>query len=121
MRESKELTCIVCPMGCALRVEKDKDSFVVYGNTCPRGKVYGQQEMVAPIRNISSCVRVKNGFLKLCPVKTSREIPKDKIFDVMEVINKHVAMAPIRRGEILIENILGTGVHIVATRSVELQ
>lgn len=115
----KEFVCIVCPVGCNLRVRKEGEELIVTGNTCPRGEKYGKQEMIAPKRTICSTVRVKNGFLPLVSVKTSDEIPKEKIFDVMNVINKIEIKAPVELGQIIVENILDTGVNIVATRDVD--
>lgn len=121
MENKREFVCIVCPMGCNLTVTKKGDEYEVTGNTCIRGEKYGKQEMVAPIRNISSTVRVNNGFLNLCPVKTDREIPKEKIFDVMSQINGLVVDAPIKVGQIIIENVLDTGVNIVAARDIAIR
>ncbi len=112
----KEFTCVSCPLGCRLRAEEKNGEYIIEGYTCKRGLEYGLQEMRDPRRNISSTVRVKNGFLNLLPVKTSAPIPKDKIFSVMEEINKQEVSAPIKVGAVIIDNVLETGVSIVATR-----
>lgn len=114
----KEFVCIVCPVGCNLKVRGEGEDFTVTGNTCPRGEKYGKQEMIAPMRTICSTVKVRNGFLHLVPVKTSAEIPKEKIFDVMKVINKVEIDAPVKLGQVIVENILDTGIDIVATRDI---
>ena len=119
MQNKKEFVCIVCPMGCNLTVDKVGDDFQVSGNLCPRGEKYAKQEMTAPVRTICSTVRVHNGFLNLVPVKTKSEIPKEKIFDVMDEINKVEIQAPVKLGQMIIENVCGTGVDIVATRNIE--
>lgn len=119
MQTNREFTCIVCPVGCHLTVKKENDDYLVTGNTCKRGEIYAKQEMIAPKRNISSTIRVENGFLNLVPVKTENQIPKELIFDVMKEINKAKVEAPIKVGDVLIENILNTGVNIVATRDIE--
>ncbi|WAW15058.1 DUF1667 domain-containing protein [Peptostreptococcus equinus] len=118
MENKKEFTCIVCPVGCHLTVTKEENQYNVNGNTCKRGEIYAQQEMIAPKRNIASTIRVEDGFLNLVPVKTDKQIPKEMIFDVMKEINKYRVTAPIKVGDILIENILGTGSNIVATRNI---
>lgn len=118
MAKKKEFICIVCPMGCNLTVEEVDGDYVVSGNSCKRGEVYGKQEMVDPRRHISSTVRVKNGFLNLVPVKTKDQIPKKLIFDVMKEINKVEVEAPIKMGDVLIENVLNTGVDIVSARDI---
>ncbi|MGF0040328.1 DUF1667 domain-containing protein [Peptoniphilaceae bacterium SGI.131] len=114
----REFTCIVCPKGCQLHVYGEVDGLEVRGNTCPGGEVHAKQEIEDPRRNISSTIRVIGGFLQLVPVKTSNPIPKDKIFDVMEQINTFQVDAPVFMGQVLIKDVLGTGVDIVATRDI---
>lgn len=106
-------------MGCKLTVEKKDKEYYVTGNSCPRGEVYGKQEMLAPQRTITSTVKVKNGFLNLCPVKTESNILKEKIFEVMEEINKVEMEAPVKLGQVIIKNVSNTGVDVIATRDIE--
>ncbi len=115
----REFTCIVCPMGCNLHVTEVDGEIKVSGNNCFRGEKYAKQEILAPMRNISSTVRVVGGFINLCPVKTKTEIHKEKIFEVMKEIDKCQVDAPVRMGQIIIENAAGTGVDIVACRDVD--
>ena len=115
----KEFTCIVCPKGCQLHVFEDEAGLLqVQGHSCKRGESYGKQEVTDPRRNISSTVRVHHGFLKLVPVKTASEIPKDKIFEVMEAINHVEVEAPVSLGQVIISNVASTGADIVATRDI---
>ena len=81
-----ELTCIVCPRGCHLKV--DDSTLEVTGNSCPRGAAYGKQEVVDPRRTLTSTVRCNSKLLRVCPVKTNTDIRKDKIFDVMKFVNE---------------------------------
>lgn len=111
----KELICISCPRGCHLSVDENLN---VTGNSCARGKAYGVSEVTNPVRNISSTVVINNGEVKRLPVCTESPIPKGKIFDVMNEINNVVVDAPIRCGDIIIENVLGLGVNIIATRTI---
>ena len=84
--ENKNLTCIVCPMGCNIRVEKDGDKILcVEGNTCPRGKEYAISEVTNPVRMLTSTISCDNG--ELLPVKTKKPIPKGKLKEYMDVIN----------------------------------
>ena len=115
---TQELTCIRCPMGCHLTVEIDGENVTVTGNTCPRGEEYGRLEVTAPVRTVTSSVRVDGGTLPLVSVKTASDIPKDKIFDVMAEIRKCRVKAPVHVGDVLIGNVAGTGADIVATRTV---
>lgn len=114
----KELTCIRCPMGCHLTVTMDGNTVTVTGNSCPRGAEYGKKEVTNPTRIVTGSVRVRNGDLPLVSVKTAEDIPKDRIFAVMADIRRCIAEAPINVGDVLIQNAAGTGVAIVATRSV---
>ncbi len=116
-----ELTCISCPMGCPLRVETDEAGKVlsVSGNTCKRGEEYGRREVTAPVRTVTSTVRVTGGAAPVVPVRTKGEIPKEKIFDCMAAIRAASVQAPVGIGDVILENAAGTGVSIVATKTVE--
>ena len=108
----RELTCIVCPMGCPLTVELDNGKVKnISGNTCPRGKLYAENECTNPVRTITSTVRCSNG--SMIPVKTDMPIPKDKMFDAMKIINNTSARLPISIGDVIIEDVYGS--KVVAT------
>jgi len=112
----KEFTCVSCPMGCRLRAIEKDGAYTIEGYSCKRGLEYGLQEMKDPRRNISSTVRIENGFLAALPVKTAAPIPKGMIFQVMEEINKIRVTAPVKTGAVIIPDVLHTGIDIVATR-----
>ncbi len=116
--ETRELTCINCPLGCALTVTIDGGDITVTGNTCPRGEVYGKKEVTDPTRTVTSTVPVSGGDIARVPVKTAGDIPKGKIFDVMDDIHKASAAAPVSIGDVIVENAAGTGVNVVAARDV---
>jgi CxxC motif-containing protein len=115
MNQVKELICIVCPKGCRLQVD---DNMNVTGNGCPRGIVYGKAEILNPTRLLSSTVKIKSEFLSRLPVATSGEIPKGRIFEVMDLINRLEVKAPIKLRDVIVKDILGLGVDLIATRSV---
>ncbi len=116
--EKKELICIGCPMGCPITVTLDNGAIVeVTGNTCPRGKSYAEKEVTNPTRIVTSTVRVEGGERPLVSVKTKEDVPKDKIFACMEEINAAVAKAPIKIGDVILENVAGTGIPVVATKA----
>ncbi|MBA5850825.1 DUF1667 domain-containing protein [Clostridium sp. cel8] len=118
--ENRELTCIGCPMGCQLLVKLDGDKVIeVTGNTCKKGEIYAQKECTNPTRIVTSSVYVKNGEIDVVPVKTEKDIPKGKIFDCIKALKGVVVEAPINIGDVVVENILGTGVNIIATRKIE--
>jgi len=117
--ETRELTCICCPMGCQLKVELEGDEVIsLTGNTCPRGDVYGRKEVVDPTRIVTSTVVVKNGDKARLSVKTANDIPKGKMAEVMKDIDKAVVNAPIKIGDVIIEDVAGTGVAVIATRNI---
>ena len=111
----KELICIVCPKGCHLMIDEDMN---VTGNGCLRGVKYGVDELINPTRIVTSTVVILNGEVSRLPVATSKPIPKSKIMEVMEEINKVKIQAPVYVKEVIIPNILGLEVDIVATRDV---
>lgn len=113
---TKELTCIICPLGCDLKVElEDGGVTSVTGNTCKRGAEYAKNECTNPTRTVTSTMRCENGMP--VAVKTDRTIPKDKIFECMKIINNHVAHLPISVGDVIIENVFGA--NIVATQNMQ--
>lgn len=118
---TRELTCISCPLGCALRVEINEagEAVAVSGNTCKRGEEYGKKEVTAPVRMVTSTVRVIGGNAPVVPVRTEVTIPKEKIFDCMEAIRSAEVQAPVKIGDVVIPNAAGTGVNIIAAKAVE--
>ena len=116
--ETRELTCISCPLGCALTVSIDGDNITVKGNTCPRGEIYGKKEVTDPTRTVTSTIPVSGGDIARVPVRTASDIPKGKIFEVMKEIHEAHAAAPVSIGDVVVENAAGTGVNVVATRDV---
>ena len=111
----KELTCIICPRGCHLVVDENLN---VTGNNCPRGAIYAKNELTHPTRTLTSTVRVISETEVALPVKSSNPLPKEKIFEAMEVINKTVVKAPIKIGDIVVKNIFGLDINIVATKDI---
>ena len=119
MKTVKELTCIGCPMGCALQVKMENGAVVsVAGNTCPHGQSYAEKECVAPERTVTSTVRVAGGALHVAPVRTAGDIPKKLIPEAMKEIHAVRVKAPVRAGDVVVANVAGSGVDIIATRSV---
>ena len=117
--ENRNLTCIGCPLGCQLTVEMDGvDVKAVSGNSCKRGAEYGRKEVTNPTRIVTSSVRLMDGEADVVPVKTESDIPKDKIFDVIKELKNITLSAPVYIGNIVCENVAGTGVNVLATGNV---
>ena len=111
----KELICIVCPKGCHLKVDEE-NGWAVSGNSCPKGAEYGRTALQNPTRVLTSTVCVQGGLHRRLPVKTTAPIPKELIFEAMESLNGVRLTAPVHLGQVVIPNLLGTGVDVVATR-----
>ena len=115
----REMTCIGCPLGCALKVEMRDGEIFVSGNNCKRGEKYARTELVSPRRSISSTVSVRGGRIARLSVRTAQDVPKDSIFACMEEIRKVRVDAPVKIGDIVLQNCAGTGVDIIATKNIE--
>lgn len=113
----KNITCIICPRGCALTVDINENDVKVSGNACPKGERYGIDECTNPIRTVTSTVRVENRTDTMVSVKTETPIAKDKIFDVMQAIRNTTVNAPVRIGDVIIDDICGS--KIIATKNVD--
>ena len=119
MTETRELICINCPLGCGLTVTlKDGDVVKVEGNTCPKGEAYGKKEVTDPTRIVTSTVRVSGGVLSVVSVKTASDIPKEKIMDCARVLKEVEVQAPVSIGDVVLEDVCGTGVPMIATKNV---
>ena len=118
--EERNLICIGCPMGCHLTVEiKDGTVVSVSGNTCKRGDSYARSEVTAPVRAVTSTVKVLCGKASVVSVKTKKDIPKEKIVACVEALKKLQIEAPVHIGDVIATNIADTGVDVVATKNVE--
>ncbi len=112
----KELVCIVCPKGCRLRVDEE-NGYLVSGNSCIRGAEYGKNEILNPTRVLTSTVKMEGGLYRRCPVKTNKAIPKAKLFDVMETLNGITLSSPVSVGQVVVENVCGTGADVITTKA----
>jgi len=115
----KEIICTVCPRGCHIMVEGEGDTIVsVEGYSCKRGLEYGSTEFAHPVRILTTTVKMAGVQSDLLPVRSTKPIPKEKIFDCMEVIRKTEVALPVARYDVVVADICGTGVDIVATKTV---
>jgi len=118
----RKFTCIMCPLGCAVTVKADDSGNIleIIGSRCLKGEKYIRDEFSAPKRVLTSTVAIEGAKFDRLPVRTSDFIPKDKLFDLMKEIQKIKVKAPINIGDIILKNILGLNVDIVATRDLSL-
>ena len=113
-----EITCINCPVGCRLTVEMENGAVVsVTGNTCPRGVTYAKQECVDPLRMVTAVVPVAGSGMPLS-VTTRTPIPKKQIAACMKELAAVELTAPVAAGSVVLANVCGTGVDIIATKAV---
>jgi len=119
MSDKQELTCIGCPMGCQMEVEVE-DGVVkrITGHACRKGELYAAKEVVDPRRIVTSVLPVDGGVVGMVPVKTAGDVPKHKIRDIMKVLKTIRLEAPVEAGRVIVADLCGTGVRLVATRSV---
>ena len=116
----QQITCINCPMGCRMTVTLDEQGAVtsVTGNTCKRGETYARQECTEPVRMVTAVVPVKNSRTPLS-VKTRTPVPKKLIPQVMKALSGLELEAPVRQGDAVLPDVCGTGVDVIATRSLD--
>ena len=116
----KELICIRCPLGCAIEVAMDNGSILeIKGNTCKRGEDYVRKEITNPVRTVTSTVRIAGIDDMMVSVKTQKDIPKGKIMDCTKALKDIKVPLPVHIGDVIIENVAGTGVSIIAAKTIE--
>ncbi len=119
--ETSLVTCVICPKGCSISVAWSEEDGVrkveeIHGNSCKRGLSYASSEVIHPVRVLSSTVRIKKSALSLLPVRSSSPLPKEKILDAMAVIKKTTVEGPVKMGDVIIPDILGSGIDMIASR-----
>ncbi len=120
MTHYKKVTCIVCPIGCKIKIRTDGRQFEVCdGHKCKRGIEYAMSEALDPRRMLTSSILVNEGEWPLVSVKSSKTVPKNMIFDVLKEIKKSSITAPVKLGQIIIKNVAGTKIDIIATKSIK--
>jgi len=120
-RNTLEFTCIVCPVGCTLRVTVSEGNDIrVLGNKCPKGAEYALSEVTNPQRYVqSTVVLIGSKTERRLPVKTDKPVPKNHVFDVVNEIRKVKVNVPVKVGDVVLKNVLGLGANVIATRTVE--
>ena len=116
---TRELTCVVCPAGCRMTVTLDGGGAVleVEGNTCARGKNYAVSEITHPVRTLTSTVPLRGAAgKKTLPVRTDRPIPKEKLFEAMEILRGVRAQVPVKTVDVLIADFIEQGTNLIACR-----
>jgi len=113
----RNITCIICPRGCAMTAEIDGDQVRVAGNACPRGEEYAVNECLHPVRTVTSTVRVSNRPDCMVSVKTASPVPKGSMMAVMEALRSTEVQAPVALGQVILEDVFGS--RIIATKAID--
>lgn len=118
MTNIREMTCIICPRGCSLKVElEDKNVLSVKGNACKRGVDYAVAECTCPTRTLTTTVMTESG--EVVAVKSNKAVPKELLFDCMKQINACRIPSSVHQGDVIIANIQNTGADIIVTSYIE--
>lgn len=117
----REIVCIVCPNSCRMQVAEKDGQFTVTGNECKRGIAHGIQEWSSPERMLSTTVVMQGGTLPRLPVVSTRDVPKALLRDCLAALYQVVVSAPVTCGDVVVENICGTGIDVVASRSMAVK
>lgn len=115
----KDIICTICPKGCTVTVEGEPGNTTAQGYGCKRGLEYATAEFTSPVRILTTSVKIVGHNADLLPVRSNKPVPKDKILDCMEIIKKASVELPVSQYDVIIENICGTGVDIVATKGIK--
>ena len=115
----KTITCIICPKGCQIQATEENGELKLEGYSCKRGKIYASNEYYHPSRMLTSTVRIEGARIPLIPIRSTKPVPKDRIMDVMDKLAQIQVNAPIKIGEIIVQDILDLNLDIVATRTLE--
>ena len=114
-----KLICINCPRGCHLEVEQRDEEISVTGNACQRGYAYAYSEMTNPLRTLTTTIAVSSQRCRRLPVISSTPLPKGRIMDAMKQLKDVSVKAPVRMGDVIVKDILGLNVDIIASKSIE--
>jgi CxxC motif-containing protein len=117
MTATEKMICITCPMGCNLTVTHEGMTVLrTEGNTCKQGLSFAEAELTDPRRMVATTVRVKGAIHPLAPVYTEKPFPKPRIFDLLREVRQMEIVAPVAMNQVVLENALGEGINIIASR-----
>lgn len=113
------LTCVLCPVGCELEIGKDAAGEIqVQGNQCDKGIPLATEEVLRPVRNLATSVPLRGTAARMISVRLSRPVPREMLFPILAEIGKLRPEPPVRRGQVLIADVLGSGADVIATRTI---
>ena len=112
----RNLTCIICPRGCALTAEVSEHGVTVTGHSCPKGEEYAVNECLHPMRTVTATVRVTNRPNTMVSVKTAQPVPKERMMEIMALLRQTQVQAPVAIGDVILTDVWGT--EIVITKEI---
>ena len=113
-----EMFCVVCPIGCHLKISMIDSGYHVEGNQCDRGRDYAVQELLNPTRIVTSTIRIEGMDGTFLPVKTQKPFPKGRMLELMRVLRKITVQLPVKCGQVILKNALDTEIDVVSTKTV---
>lgn len=113
----RNVTCIICPRGCAMKVTEEAGKLLVLGNTCPKGEQYAMDECTNPVRTVTSTVRVSNRKDTMVSVKTAAPVPKGMMMNVMRMLRQTQIQAPVSIGDVVLTGVFGT--EVIVTKAID--
>ncbi len=116
---NERLTCLLCPVGCELETEAGEGGLIVRGHECDKGIAFATQEVLHPLRNLATSVPLRGTDSRMVSVRLTRPVPRDMLFPILAEIAALRPDPPVRRGQVLIADVLQTGADVIATRTVE--
>jgi len=116
---TEQLTCIMCPIGCELLVEKQDSHLSITGHKCDKGLEFAREEILDPQRNLATSIPIHGKDFKMLSIRLSKRVPRPKLFAILQEIATLRPTPPIKRGQVLIKNVLQTGADVIATRTVD--
>jgi CxxC motif-containing protein len=119
MSEETKIICVACPKGCRLRINREGETIVVSEQGCKRGEQYAVQELTDPRRMVATTVRLQSNSHPLLPVYTSAPIPKGKILPLLSLLREINLQVPVKMGQVVLKDALGTGINVLASRDVD--
>jgi len=114
-----EIICVACPHGCRLEATRKDGEILISNAGCKRGKEYATNEITDPRRMVATTVRIQHGIHPLLPVYTSEPFPKGRVTELLREIRKVEITAPVKMGQVVLKNALGTGIDVIASRDLK--
>ena len=116
--EKRHFVCVICPIGCEIDVVHDGDKIIsMEGNKCKKSEEFVQQELIEPMRVLTTTVRIQGARLPIIPVRTDKAVPKRLFPRIMSQLRRIKLQAPVGMLDVVVKDVAGTGANVIATRT----